>query len=90
MRAPAFDAAIDTAIGHSIDMPTTTSGGLGLAETTPAPLADEEALLRKLELADEFRQIGDAEGARDLLDEVLAQATGDLRARAQEMLDELR
>lgn len=58
------------------------------------PLALEEAsadpMARKLELADEFRQIGDADGARELLQEVmeLAQEPG-LKARAQSMLDSL-
>ena len=32
-----------------------------------------------LELAEEFRQIGDTEGARDLLEEVMAKADGALR-----------
>ena len=44
---------------------------------------------RKIELADEFRQIGDADGARDLLLEVVARASGAQKARAQSMLDAL-
>ena len=55
-------------------------------------LDEEESgdpLSRKLELADEFRQIGDMEGARDLLQEVLAKADGTLRSKAQSMLDDL-
>jgi pilus assembly protein FimV len=54
-------------------------------------LGDEDAdpLVRKLELAEEFRQIGDMEGARDLLEEVLASADGALRTKAQGMLDSL-
>ena len=48
-----------------------------------------DPLARKLELAEEFRQIGDLEGARDLLEEVVAKAGGSLRARAQAMLDAL-
>ncbi|WP_396270194.1 FimV/HubP family polar landmark protein [Ideonella sp.] len=49
----------------------------------------DDPLARKLELADEFRRIGDIEGARDLLDEVIAQASGPMKARAQTMLGEL-
>ncbi len=45
-----------------------------------------DPLARKLELAEEFRQIGDTEGARDLLEEVLAKADGALKAKAQGML----
>ena len=48
-----------------------------------------DPLVRKLELAEEFRQIGDKDGARDLLEEVLAKATGPLKARAQSLLDGL-
>jgi pilus assembly protein FimV len=44
---------------------------------------------RKLDLADEFRQIGDLEGARDLLNEVIATADGPLKQKAQTMLDSL-
>ncbi len=49
----------------------------------------DDSISRKLDLADEFRQIGDVDGARDLLQEVLAKSTGTVRARAQGMLDEL-
>ena len=45
-----------------------------------------DPLTRKLELAEEFRQIGDIEGARDLLEEVLGKAEGALKAKAQGML----
>jgi pilus assembly protein FimV len=66
---------------------------LGLDETTPlpaaAPGASGEALDRKLALAEEFIQIGDVEGARDLLGEVGAQGDGPLKERAQRLLDAL-
>jgi pilus assembly protein FimV len=51
--------------------------------------AADDALERKLELAEEFRQIGDVEGARDLLEEVVAKSDGTLKAKAQGMLDRL-
>jgi pilus assembly protein FimV len=50
---------------------------------------DSNPLQRKLDLAEEFRQIGDLEGARDLLNEVISKADGTLRAKAQTMLDNL-
>jgi pilus assembly protein FimV len=50
---------------------------------------DNDPLARKLELAEEFRQIGDMEGARDLLEEVVAKAGGALKTKAQSMLDNL-
>lgn len=64
--------------------------GFGEAPTAPGPgPGDSEPLARKLELAEEFRQIGDLEGARDLLEEVVAKADGALRSKAQGMLDTL-
>jgi pilus assembly protein FimV len=59
-------------------------------ESIPAAAPDEaDPLARKLELAEEFRHIGDLEGARDLLEEVVAKADGALRTKAQAMLDDL-
>jgi pilus assembly protein FimV len=57
--------------------------------TLPPDDDDANPLARKLELAEEFRQIGDIEGARDLLEEVVAKADGALRAKAQGMLSAL-
>jgi pilus assembly protein FimV len=66
------------------------SSTLDAGVTMPAEIAEEgDPLARKLELAEEFRQIGDVEGARDLLEEVLAKADGALRNKAQGMLDSL-
>jgi pilus assembly protein FimV len=50
---------------------------------------DADALATKLSLAQEFLSIGDTEGARSLAEEVRAQASGDLRARAERLLSEL-
>jgi pilus assembly protein FimV len=62
-----------------------------LADIDFAPEEDDgtDPLARKLELAEEFRQIGDMEGARDLLQEVVSKADGALKAKAQGMLDAL-
>ena len=67
------------------------SGVGDLAEIDFAPEEDDgsDPLARKLELAEEFRQIGDMEGARDLLQEVVAKADGVLKSKAQGMLDAL-
>ncbi|RZL35616.1 MAG: hypothetical protein EOP35_13095, partial [Rubrivivax sp.] len=51
---------------------------------------DGDPLVRQLELADEFRQIGDSEGAREVLQELIQRASGSLRDRAQAMLNEMR
>jgi len=64
---------------------------IGGEPLTAQPAADDanDPLSRKLELAEEFRQIGDLEGARDLLEEVVAKGSGPLQAKAQGMLDKL-
>ena len=62
----------------------------GALPSAAAPIGDpSDPLVRKFELAEEFRQIGDMEGARDLLEEVVAKATGPLKSRAQSLLDSL-
>jgi len=72
-------------ISLDLDKPPVEAGPSSLP-----PLDDgSDPLTRKLELADEFRQIGDAEGARDLLEEVIAKGDGALKARAQRLLDDL-
>ena len=48
-----------------------------------------DPLSRKLELAEEFQRIGDKDGARDLLREVLATASGATKTKAQGMLDRI-
>ena len=62
-------------------------GGLDMTEGLGG--GDGDPLARKLELTEEFRQIGDLEGARDLLQEVVAKASGSLKTKAQGMLDNL-
>ncbi|HVK32153.1 MAG TPA: FimV/HubP family polar landmark protein [Burkholderiaceae bacterium] len=61
----------------------------GAAADDAAPIDASDPMARKLELAEEFRQIGDTEGARDLLEEVVSKASGSLKARAQSLLDTL-
>ena len=50
---------------------------------------DQDPLETKLALAEEFRAIGDDDGARALIEEVIAEASGDVRARAQRALGQL-
>ncbi len=60
--------------------------------TTPSVMPEDltgDPLETKLALAREFRDIGDKEGARELAREVLAEADGALKARAQKLLSEI-
>ncbi len=56
---------------------------------TPAELSEENPLETKLSLAEEFRAIGDFEGARSLAEEVLAEASGPLKTKASTFLSDL-
>jgi pilus assembly protein FimV len=51
--------------------------------------SDGDPVSRKMELAEEFQRIGDKDGARDLLREVLSTATGSTKSKAQSMLEDL-
>jgi len=77
--------------GLSLDFdlqPTTSSGGMD-AYPMLTDGEDADPLSRKIELAKEFLDFGDAESARDMLQEVIEKSDGDLRAKAQAMLDKL-
>ena len=73
-------------------------GGLNLDLDTPSPApapvaapptVADDPLATKLDLAREFHAIGDSEGARTLVEEVIAEASGDLKERAQLLLSEI-
>ena len=87
--APAPNSALDFG-DFTLPLPA-ADDTLPVTSAPQADLGPDEAdpIARKLELAEEFRQIGDMEGARDLLEEVVAKSSGSLKAKAQGMLDEL-
>jgi len=101
--SPAGDAdEVTTASPETLDLPPVESAApvaAAPADTAADDFTDSIAfdlegdaadpLQRKVELADEFRRIGDVEGARDLLEEVVSKAAEPLRSKAQAMLDEL-
>ena len=62
-----------------------------VAQTAPAEAAaePEDPLATKLALAEEFVSIGDDDGARALIEEVIADASGELKAKAQRALSSL-
>ena len=57
--------------------------------TEAGSLSDENPLETKLSLAEEFRAIGDLEGARSLAEEVMAEATGALKTKVSAFLADL-
>ncbi|MDP3414310.1 MAG: FimV/HubP family polar landmark protein, partial [Polaromonas sp.] len=75
------------ALSLDLDSPTTESPAIA---ASPAPSMDmEDPLETKFALAEEFRAIGDTDGARSLAEEVLAQSSGSLKAKAQAFLNAL-
>ncbi|BDT66257.1 hypothetical protein os1_04160 [Comamonadaceae bacterium OS-1] len=60
-----------------------------IAEAETDAIDEGDPLATKLSLAEEFSSIGDEDGARALAEEVLEEATGALRAKAQKFLDSL-
>jgi pilus assembly protein FimV len=87
--APVASTDLDFDLGEPTQPGETNPDALGQALEA---LGDDEGdpLMRQLELADEFRQIGDTEGAREVLQELIQRASGPLRDKAQAMLNELR
>ena len=69
-----------------LDGPTTESTASAVQSSAASA---EEPLDTKFALAEEFRALGDVDGARALAEEVLAQATGSLKSKAQAFLNAL-
>jgi len=68
----------------SLDLDDSTEG-----TSAPRSAEAEDPLATKLALAEEFVAIGDSDGARALIEEVIAEASGDVKSRAQLALNEL-
>ena len=66
---------------------------LGAEPATPAvfePVVDEGEAGTKFALAQAYEEMGDRDQARELLEEVIAEGSGDVVVRAKEMLERLR
>jgi pilus assembly protein FimV len=74
---PHADEALDSTVGAPL-----STGGLEVDDSS-------DPLATKLALAQEFNAIGDPDGARSLAEEVLAEASGDLKQKAQRFLAEI-
>ena len=71
--------------GLSLDLETSKPEP-GPADATEIP---DDPLETKLALAEEFNSIGDEDGARALIEEVIAESTGAMRAKAEQALAKL-
>lgn len=93
-KAPATSAQtsgmMDFNLGDlNLDLGGASSKEEATASPTPPDLSEENPLETKLSLAEEFRAIGDFEGARSLAEEVLAEASGPLKTKASSFLADL-
>ncbi len=94
-----MDAVSTHAISDQKAEPTFDLSGLSLDLGTPnhavdlgtvaSPAEPEDPLATKLALAEEFNAIGDSDGARTLIEEVIAEAHGDLKAKALSLLSQI-
>ena len=86
--APAQDAGmLEFDLGSlSLDLDAPADTASGESDT----LSGGDPLETKLALAEEFVSIGDEDGARALIEEVVSEATGEMRAKAQRALANLR
>ncbi|MFG6449245.1 FimV/HubP family polar landmark protein [Roseateles sp. BYS180W] len=87
--AASLDKVAEAARPSVIDSGTVSFADLGVDLDSGFDDNDPEALQRQLDLAEEFRQIGDSEGARDVLQELIQRSSGEIQEKAQAMLKEL-
>ncbi len=69
--------------------PFTPAAAPPAAADSGVDAAADDPLATKLALAHEFNAIGDTDGARTLAEEVIAESSGALKARAQRLLADL-
>jgi pilus assembly protein FimV len=86
--APQLDAMEFDMGDLSLDLPTSRGATSAASMAIDAGITGDP-LETKLALAQEFHEIGDDDGARSLAQEVVAEAKGDLKARAQRMVADL-
>ena len=82
--------ALDAApLTLDLDMPLSMAPTANTAADNGVDAAAEDPLTTKLALAQEFHAIGDTDGARTLMEEVIAESSGVLKARAERLLADL-
>jgi len=87
LAAPAAATPTATSAPDADEAPMSTQGATLISAGFDD--ASDDPLATKLALAEEFNAIGDPDGARSLAQEVLAEASGDLKNRAQRFLAEI-
>jgi pilus assembly protein FimV len=86
----AFDGGGDASVAESGPAPLTELDFDGDAELADTQLDADDAAATKLELARAYLDMGDVEGARGMLEEVVNEGNAGQRAEAKRLLDEIR
>jgi pilus assembly protein FimV len=86
----AFDGGSDGTAGDSGPAPLTELDFDGDAELADTQLDGDDAAATKLELARAYLDMGDVEGARGMLEEVVNEGNAGQRSEAKRLLDEIR
>ena len=86
---PAADAKDSGMLEFDLGSLSLDLDGPASEQHTASDNLTEDPLETKLALAEEFVSIGDEDGARALIEEVVAEATGEMRAKAQRALANL-
>ncbi|MCB1555423.1 MAG: hypothetical protein KDJ14_16605 [Xanthomonadales bacterium] len=82
--ASSFDVSRDELVGGEASLDLDMESGSGAGEN------NEEAAATKLELARAYLDMGDVEGARGMLEEVVQEGNPGQRAEAKRLIDEIR
>ena len=78
-----------SSLSLELEAPITERPALTANTSVATPVVNEGPLETKFALAEEFRALGDSDGARSLASEVAAQADGALKTKAQAFLNAL-
>lgn len=92
ITTPATKISFDEAAPPAIDLPATTDAPAATPEAAPevaASEAEDSEAATKLELAQAYEEMGDRDGARELLHEVLNEGDPDQQGIARARLDQL-
>jgi len=85
-RQPAMRSKVDLDLGNGFDMPGSPTEELAVPDLEPVTLSEVGT---KLDLARAYVDMGDPDGARNILNEVLSEGSASQKQEAQRLLESL-
>jgi pilus assembly protein FimV len=85
-QQPAIGRNVDLDIGNGFDLPGSATEELALPDLEPVTLSEVGT---KLDLARAYVDMGDPDGARNILNEVLSEGSASQKQEAQRLLESL-